>query len=142
MKKKILKKDIINYLSLFFDIEKKYLNKYLKTFSYKKDILKIKLLFPKNIKTEIWIIDNNKKMYLKNTRKELIIINIKRTNDEILKLKRKNNISYYTLDIVKAKTIIPTNQKEKNLKELAYIHLKLNLNNNKKHDIIRKRRTL
>lgn len=142
MKKKLLKKELILYLSLFFDIEYKTIESYFKNYKINKDIIKIKLLLYKNNKVEIWITDINKKINIIGEKKELIIIKIRKDNGELLNLERFSHVSYYTFDVIRGSMIIPKNKKEENLNKLASIYLKLKKNSNKNHDIIKKRRNL
>ena len=142
MKEKTLKKYLIEYLSLFFDIRKKYLNDYLLNYDYYNNLIKLKLLFRGNTKVEIWILDNINLINLNDITDELIIIEIKTENRNLLTLERNDNISYYKFDIIKAINIFPKNKKENNLKKAAYIYRKLKLKEAKKHDIIKKRRNL
>ena len=142
MKKELLKKELIFYLSLFFDIEENVVEKYFQNYKIIKNDVKIKLRFYPNIKIEIWITNHNKKIMKKRRKKELIIIRIKNKNDKLLDLKRIDNISYYTFDVVTGIKIIPRNKKEENLKKLAFLYLNLKPNSFKNHDIIKRRRHL
>lgn len=142
MKKELLKKKLIFYLSFFFDIEENKVEKYFQNYKITKAFIKIKLRFYPNTKVEIWITNGSKKILKKRRKKELIVIRIKNKNDKLLDLKRINHISYYTFDVLTGRNITPKNKKEENLKKLAFLHLKLNQNSSKNHDIIKRRRNL
>lgn len=142
MKKELLKKELIFSLSLFFDIEENIVEKYFKNYKITKNGIKIKIRLYQNTKLEIWITNHSKKIIKKRRKKELIIIRIKNQNDKLLNLKRINNISYYTFDVLTGRKIIPKNKKEENLKKLAFIYVNLKPNSYKKHDIIKRRRNL
>lgn len=132
MKEKIRKNDIIKWISLFFDIDKKTVKKALKNYYITNRKIIIKLVFPRNQKVNIYILEElNQKDLTSNQNETKIIIKIRKQNKQFISLERKNKISIYNLDILtgynysKKEPLYSYNKKVRNLIIISLDFIKL-----------------
>lgn len=145
MKEEKILENIINCISLLFDLSKKKLYSYLENYEIKKDKIELVLKYPKNIKVRIKLLKRITKNDLKIDSNDItIIIKIIEKNQRLIAVKRINNNTIYTLDIktgynFSKKNISLYSKRTQNLILVSKSLMNLKHKVKEKHDIIKKR---
>lgn len=145
MKEERILENIINCLSLLFDLSKKKLYLYLENYEIKKDKIELVLKYPKNTKVRIRLLKRITKDDLKTDSNDInIIVKIIEKNQRLISINKVNNTTIYVLDIKKGfnlsqKDISLYPKRTKNLILVSKSLMNLKHKVKEKHDIIKKR---